>query len=549
MEESKKGKDILTKLEQLKKFRSPYEADWKLISKFMAPGLNFWDFVKDTSPGSSKDIYDTTPISAVKTLANGLQGYMVSRGTFFKISLESYKLYNRKPTGIVRAYVQQLELLFRMIFERSNWYDAINQMLRNGATIGTVVVYPEEIVGEDELVFTVVHPKEVWIQDNNYKKVDTVFREFKMTYRDLVERFDITDATYIKNAETSPYGEVTIVHAVYPRTDRDVEKIDNKNKKFASVWVLKEKEAVLEESGFDMLPYIVWRWSTEHGGTYGRSPANDALYDAFRSNILNKTMLEASQESIHPSLNVPQEKMDTIDLTPRSMNPYADPSRIITPIQTIGNYPVGLDREQALEKVIKDHFFVDMFLMLNNTASDKRTAAEVYAMQAEKATVLRPTTARIESELFDATFDLLYSMAEQNGWLPPVPNELVELLQGEQISIDYENLINYMADSSRDSQTTDVVINKIMSLAQVDPTVMDNLNLDAYANHELDKSILPADIVRSPREVAQIRSTRAQAQKQQMDTENLQKQASAMKDLGDTDAQNVSKMMGNASGQ
>lgn len=545
----KTAKDILVKLKQLKTFRNPYEADWKLITKFMAPGLNFWDEITTKSVTSSKDVYDTTPMSAVKTLANGLQGYMVDRGTFFKINLESYKLYNRKPTGVVRAYVQNLEMLFKLIFERSNWYDEVNVMLRNGATIGTTVVYPEEVVGENEIIFHTIHPKEVWIQENRYKKVDTVFREFKMTYRDLMDRWDVNDPTLIKNNEKTPYGECTVVHAVFPRTDRDVEKIDNKNKKYASIWVLKDREYTLEESGFDDMPYVVWRWSTEHGGVYGRAPAHDALYDALRANVLNKTLLDVAQESAHPALNVPQEKMDSVDLSPRAMNAYADPSRIIAPIQTVGSYPIARDREEALENIIKDHFYVDMFLMLNNQSSQQKTATEVLEMQSEKATVLRPTTARIESELFDGIFDLLFALADKAGWLPPVPPEISQMLQGEKISIDYDNLIEYLSERHRESQTTDIVINKLIALSQYDPTILDNINLDNYAIHELDGSTLPADIIRTEREKRQMRSARAQAQQQQQDSENLQKQASAMKDLGDTNTENVSQMMGAAGAQ
>jgi len=537
--------DFLLKFENIKKFRQPYETQWKEVTKWVVPGKNFWEEIKDNSPEASSDIYDSTPISAVKILANGLQGFMAKRGKFFKLNMESSKALNRPIPGAVRGYLQVLEQIFNWIFARSNFYQSINETFAQGSTIGTVVIYPEEVTGEDKIIYSVIHPKEVWITENYYKIVDTTFWEKKLTARAIVKRFkDKLEEKFVKDAEKNPYKEFTVINGVFPREERDIEKIDKGNKEFASIWVLKEGGILLEESGFDSFPYIVWRWSTEHGGTYGRSPANDAMADILRGNNLKKTLLEASQEFVHPPLNVPQEKMGLLDISPRGMNPYDNSGRIITPIQTVGSYPVGIDREQDVDNTIKEHFFTNMFLMLNNSMDTERTATEVMELQAEKASVLGSITARIESELFDQIFDRTLAIAVKAGWVPPVPEEMKEFLVNDNIAVDYVGPMAQLQDRYYDMQMLDSEINRIVNLSQFFPGILDNVDQDALVDHLLNKSSLPQNLIRNKRQIAQMRAARAQQVQEQQGSENLQKQASALKDLGDTNQENVAQVMG-----
>jgi len=524
------AKEVLLKHNRLKEFRQPYEAEWKDITKFVLPGKNFWTEIKNSSAKSSVEIFDGTAIHAVRILANGLQGYMARKGKFFRIELDTKSKRRQEPM----EYLQNLEDLFNWIFDRSNFYDYINEVFRTGSTIGTVVSYIEPVNGE-KLRFHVCHPKDVWIAENDFHEVDTVSRELRMTSRDIVSRWDTVPEEILKDAEKNPYNEHLVIHQTFPRTDRDVTKIDKKNKKFVSAWVLNEKKFLLDESGFDVFPYVVWRWSTEHGGTYGRGPAHDALVDVLRSNLMSKDLLNASNRYLNPPVNVPQEKMDLLDLNPGGMNPYADPSRIVVPVNTGGSYPIGRDRELAIEARIKDHFMTDMFLTLNNNVDSKRTATEVMEMQSEKAAVLEPTTARIESEQFDAMFDLVFYHATMLNWVPKPPDDVLQILSNNTVKINYTNLMGALRDRYYNLQQIDQDIARIMTLSQVDPSILDNLDLDALAEHLLKKSTFPHTAIRSKRLREAIRAQRAQAQQEQVESENLQKQASALKDMSGAD--------------
>jgi len=530
MQSSDLAKEIVKKHSSLIKFRTPYEAEWKDITKFITPGTNFWDEIKDNKAKASSDIYDGTAISAVRVLANGLQGYMARKGKFFNLELDTYSVRRSEP----RPYLQSVENLFNWIFDKSNFYDFVNESFRTGATIATLVAYIEPINNE-KLLFHACHPKNVYIAANDQYQVDTVSREMMMSYRDVAKRWEITDVSFLEKAKNSPYEEIKIIHQTFPRTDRDVTKWDKKNKKYASIWVIEAEKYLLEESGFDVFPYIVWRWSTEHGGTYGRGPAHDALTDVLRSNLLSKDLLDASQYFLNPAWNVPQEKMDLLDINPGGMNPYADPSRIVSPIQTSGSYPVGKDVQASIEAKIKDHFMTDMFLMLNNSMDSKRTATEVMEMQAEKAAVMEPTTARIESEFFDQLFDLVFYHAKKLGWVEPPPEDVSQILQTSSVKINYNNLMSALRDRHYDNQMSYAEVQKLFQMAEFDQSVLDVADLKEYARELLSKSTFPHKAIRTKRQMAQIAQQRAQQQEEEMQSENLKKQAGAAKDLSQAD--------------
>jgi hypothetical protein len=536
----KKCRALYRKHDQLKTLRQPYEAQWKLITKFMSPGKNFWNAINSASMKTSSELYNTTPLSAVRTLANGLQGFMAQKDRFFSLNLESLSIANRKPSGMVRGYLQYLENVYKLIFRRSNFYQFINNMFRTGCTIGTSVTHTQEVIGEDRVVFKIIHPKNAWIAENKYGEIDTVFCTFMMTARQIVQRWeaDIPD-TFIKLAEKTPYEEFEVLNATYPREDRDITKIDKKNKPFASDWALKFGAGILlEESGYDMLPYIVWRWTTEHGGVYGWCPANDALSDVLSANQMDKTLMEAAHESVHPMMNVPQEKYGLISFKPRGMIPYGDPSRVVSPIQTVGSYPIGRDREEVKERAIKDHFYADLFLMLNNSMDSRKTATEVMEMQSEKMVALTAVTAGIEM-VFDQIFDRIFSIATTARWLQSPPPEVGEYFKGDELRIDYDNLITAMSNRYYVMQNMDQDIGRMIKYSEYFPGVLLSIDDEELGDELANNSSIPQKVIRSKQAKEKIKQQQQQAQAQAQGAENMQKQASALKYLGDTNPEMI----------
>lgn len=537
MDDNTRAQELMQLWADLKSRRTKQEQQWKDIVKWVAPERNSDELYKDQP--TFPTLYDGTPLSALTYLANGLQGYMANRSSrSFKIGMESSLMLRHKPyEGRLRRYMQDLDELFYWMLDRSNFYDAINEVFRIGGSIATATLYVDTVPGEDELVNVVVDPFDVWISENEAKRVDTVFRRVQLHAKDVLRLFgDKLDEQFKAEAKLKPYQDHELLHCVLPRDTRDATKIDNLNKRYASYWLLANRGKILRESGYDEIPYICWRWSTPHGGVYGWGPAHNAYNDVLMSNQITKTTLEAAHAAVWPALSVPQEMMGKINLQPRGMNPYIDPNRRVYPINQTGSYPIAIDREQRVRQAIKEHFFVDIFLALNQGAEyGKRTATEVLEMQSEKAVLLGSITTRIESELFDPLFDRYFELAALQGWLPPAPPELYDVLGNADLKIDYIGPMTQVMQRFYAKQSVDLPLQRILTYAQFWPELRLAVNGVKLGKHLVNDSTLPQDIIASDREIeaqiAQIRQTQMAAA--QADT--AQKNARALKDLGSAD--------------
>jgi len=544
MEKEARVKEIKILWDGLKNARTNQEAMWEQITRFCAPDRDFWTMVKEPVQESPRHVFDGTPISAVNLMANALQGYMASKSTkSFKVDLESNKTLKYQPfEGVMRKYMQDLEAGFYWMIKRSNFYEAINQSFRVGATIATMVMYVEKVPGEEKVVNMVVDTNDVWISENDVKVVDTVFRRINMTAKDIIRRWPDVDETFKKNAENNPMKLHEILHATLPRDTRDVTKIDNINKPFASYWILTEKDIMLTESGFDKNPYVTWRWSTPNKSAWGWGPSHGAMAEVLRLNKISKTMTDAAEISVWPALNVPAEAKGKLDLRARGMNPYVDPSRMITPIQQVGAYPIGIDREQALTNAVKEHYMVDMFLMLNRYQDSNKTATEVMEMQSEKAAIMGAITARIESELFDPLFDRYFEIGMENGWLPLPPPEAYEMLQGADLKIDYVGPMSQIQKRFYEMQSVDASLEKMIKFGQYMPGILNVLDPLEVGIRLATGGDIPEKLIRTRKAIKQIEEQEAQAQMAQLQAQNSQMNAKAMKDVGDTNQQGVKEM-------
>ena len=522
--------DLMAMWAKLKNDRSPHEEMWKTITRFCSPGQDFWSVVKEQAESPSNHVFDGTPMSAITIMANALQGYMASKVTkSFSVGIESYRTLSYMPfEGRVRKYVQDLDNALTWMINHSNFYDSVNEMFRLGGVVGTAVVYADKVPGEDRLVNLISHPNDVWIAENSSDMVDTVFRRLHMPVSEVLERWGGSED--LKSlAKTNPFKQYEILHCVLPRRVRDATKIDNLNKPFASYWVDVAERKILHQSGFDVFPYMVWRWSKPNHSVYGWGPSHNAMAEILRINRLTKTMTDAAQLSVFPALNVPSESTGQLNLNPRGMNAYVDPSRVISPIQQVGNYPVGRDREQAIEQAIRSHYMVDMFLMMNQYADSHKTATEVLEMQAEKAAIMGAITSRIEGELFDRLFNRYFEIGTLNGWLPEPPPEAYEILNGAELKVDYIGPMSQIQRRFYQTQSIDAPLQRILTYAQTMPELLDVIDVTELGVRMVNESSLPQEVVRDRAEIKRIQEQRAEMVQREMQMQQMKQMGQPQK--------------------
>jgi hypothetical protein len=507
--------------------RRDYETGlWEDIARFVNPRReDIGQYSTYTKKGQrrGKDVYDGTPLGALNTWADGMQGFLVSESlTWFRSEMSNPML---NKVDEVRAWLQEYDRLMYAAFRRSNFYATIGEWFRDAGSIGTATLYTEEDKGNSSASHTCIHPREVFIAENKLNQVDTVFRKFELTARQAVQKFGkekLSDAIK-NNAEKHPSKMHEFVHAVFPNNDLWPGKKTAKGKKFRSVYVETEgkgetkKGQVVRDSGYDINPYAVWRLRKNSDEVYGYSQAADSIVEVFQLNQIAKTMTMAAQKAVEPPLNVPESMRGNVRMTPNGYNYYDNNKNVITPIQTGINYPIGIDQQERLQQSIEDKYRVSFFQMLTKAGEGReRTAREIIEMKSEQAVLMGPQVDRLTGEGLAKVFRIVSDIEDRAGRFEGmvIPDVVLEL--GGSIDITFTGPLAQAQKELFEMQPIQRGINAIAPIAQVFPNILDRVNEDEMAEAILEASAFPQKLIRTDEEVAEIREQRAAAQQQQM---------------------------------
>jgi hypothetical protein len=194
----------------------------------------------------------------------------------------------------------------------------------------------------------------------------------------------------------------------------------------------------------------------------------------------------------------------------------------------------GEQKSEAIRQRIYKGFYNDLFLMI--TSSEARgqpvTATQILEMQGEKMLQLGPFIERQEDELLDPIVIFVTTALLKRPWLydlPPLPEEMM----GQQYKIEYISLLA-QAQRSIGIKAIDDTVNFAATVAQVDPGILDNYDLDEIARERADLVGLSARLVRPQDQVQQLRDQRNQELQAQQQAQMAMTAAQGAKTLGDT---------------
>jgi hypothetical protein len=532
--EDQLAKSTLKNLGYLEQIRKPYESVVDDVIKFVnhsRRGVRFPGGTEGEKTGT--DIYDGSPLIAANLLVDGMVGYLCSRNIrWFKFDIPQKLEFHGKKMGQipeVRRYLDECEEQQYSALNRSNFYDIVPEFFRDGAVPGTAHLISEEDVKEGRIIFTVPHFRECYIAENQFGQVDTNYRVYSLTLRQLVQKFGMDrmkeiDRNFQKEYEDNPYTCREILHAVYPRTDTDPGRIDSKGKPVASLWILKDKGKLIEESGYNWMPSITWRWRKNSDERYGRSPSWDALVDIIKANEIGRSNLIAGQKMVEPPIIAPTDLRGHIHMGPngqtfmdRNISDFG-PRPLFTGIQL----PFGVDQQDRADGIIRQHFAVDFFLMLSQAAANKveLTATQTIEMMGEKAAVLGTRVGMLQSEALDPIHDRVFDIENRAGRMPTPPPILQDMTDGR-IEIQYLGPLAQAQIRLSKSRSIQSGIALVSQIATVAPTAMDVVDWDGSVVEALDSAGFPMHLIRNPEQITEIRQQRQQQMEAQQQMESL----------------------------
>jgi hypothetical protein len=522
---------IVTQLERryktLQSQRSNWEKHWQELADYMLPRKA--DITKKRTQGDKRTelIFDGTAIHAVELLASSLHGMLTSPSTpWFSMRYRDPALQQNDAAN------EWLELCMDQMyqaFNRSNFQQEIHELYYDLVVFGTAAFYVEG--DNDGLRFSSRHIAEIMISEDAEGRVDTVYRKFKLTARALIMRFgeENMPRAVLSDMKTDPYKEHEVIHAVFPRGEAKGKVA--KSKPVASIYYHQASKQLLSEGGFDDFPFMVPRFVKDSVSTYGRSPAMTALPDVKMVNKMSEVTIRAAQKQIDPPLMVPDDGfMLPIRTTPGSLNFYRSGTRDrMEPLNIGANNPLGLNMEEQRRNAIRQAFYVDQLLLGQGPTM---TATEVLQRNEEKMRLLGPVLGRLQAELLQPLISRSFALLLRDGLLPAAPEEL----QGQDIDIEYVSPLA-KAQKLTDLQSVLRGFEVLVQLGEIAP-VQDYIDPDRMVQYLVETTGMPARIIRSNEEIAQMRrqqaaAAQAQAQQQQdlVEAQVLQQAAPMVKAL------------------
>ena len=571
-DDDEKAKDCLKYLLVLAEQRLFWEPMIDNIIAYVNHGRRFitdrdlWD-----GQQTGQFVYDDTAMLARNKLTDGMVGNLCSRNQpWFALELPGKFNFPRASkmrswTGErvdsypqVQQWLQDCQAVMYSAFNRSNFYDVVTEFISDGATCGTANLVIEEDVPRGTIVFQVPHFRECFIAEDQFGKVDTVYRVYKMTLRQLEQKFGwdkmrSIEPNFKKDYESNMYSERDVLHAIYPRQDYQPGRADAKGKPWVSEWVYcrggkillpgkmttalaDSKNVIAEEGGYDSMPTVVWRWRKNSDEVYGRGPAHDAFVSIAKINQMALTNLKTAQRAAEPPLAAYSDQRgaiqrDAAGITYLESNRGDIRTRMPQALYTgVQNLPFNIEFQDRVAAVINEHFYTDVFQKFSQLAGASNTSRmvidQVQELQGEKAAILGTRVGNLQSEAFDPLISRVYSIEAEAGRIPSPPQILLESIHGP-VEVQYLGPLAQAQTRLTTVRSITSFLQLTAQVAQMDPTIIHAINAPQILRTLRDAVNAPVDVVYDEKTFAQILQKLNQQAQQEQTAEVVPKMAKA----------------------
>jgi hypothetical protein len=430
---------------------------------------------------------------------------------------------------------------------------------------GTGAMYVEEDM-DDVLRFYPFPIGSYYISNNAKLKVDVFMRDFRMTVRQLIEKFaerdgdgkikhfdNFSQSTIDAYKRGSLESWVDVVHVVHANDQFDEYKIDSKYKKFKSCYYeqsCRENENIyLSEKGYDYFPVLCPRWEVTGEDAYGTDcPGVVAIGDVKQLQLGEKRAAEGIERMLRPPMVASaslQNAGNTIlpggvtYLNEREGNVGFKPAYEVNPrLVELEN------KQQQVRQRIQRAFFEDLFLML--AQSDRRdiTAREIDERHEEKLLALGPVLEQLNQDLLDPLIDITFAVMLERRMIPPAPAQL----QGQPLRVEY---VSIMAQAQKLVGISGIerfgrFVNEIVPIS---PDALDKVDTDKLIDEMGEALGIPPKIVRTDEATAAVRNQKQQAIRAQQAMQNIESGASVARNLSQANMEGdneLTRMIDNA---
>lgn len=485
--------EIIRRNKAMKADRATWDSVVQQIANYVMPRKNQITN-KQTQPDTDQaaELYDDTAGAANLVLGAGQLQYITpasERWAGYEAP-EQLRVQNGGISSKLTNWYQNCTEIAMRELGRSNFYTEVHEFYLDRGGLGTACLFAGQ--GKKESLHIACWSYGSYcIAEDDEGNVDTVFREFKLTVRQAVQKFGLDKlGEKIRTDYTKADGKCldkkyTFIHAIYPREEdqREPGRIDGPNKPIASVYVCEDDKIVISNEGFDEMPSMVTRYLTWGDEVWGYSPSVDILATIRQVNFIERQMDALAEKAAFPPVLIPEAMTGFVDMGAAGVTSFDpnEPNSMPKEWLTNGRYDIGKDRVEQKREAIKRAYHNDLFQMFAQQTRDI-TAYQTMQMVAEKLIIFSPTFARLTTEFLNPFLRRVFGILYRAGMFsPPPPEAFIRTPDGGQAlllpGVAYTSKVA-LAIKALQNQSFVEFLNIIGPLVQIRPDVLDNLDVD-----------------------------------------------------------------------
>jgi len=528
---------------------------WRELADYYLPRRYKWLITPNQQGRGSpinQHILDSSGCIYARNLASGLvSGKSSPLQPWFKLNIG---YYNSTQTDPVSLWLAECERIMYLIFQESNFYNAIAVFYYDLVVFGTANM----LIYEDyDNVINCVNPclGEYYIDIDPAYRPSVFYREFTMTISALVAEFGLENcspaiqALYKNNNGAGLSREIVVAHSIEPNNDGRAAEFG-----FSDRYAFREAywewggsaspqggssspPGFLRRRGFYEQHAITARWDVVSNDPYGRSVAMDGLPDQKQIQLETRRKAQAIDKMVNPPLVADaQLRNQPANLTPGGVTYVTGYTSSGKPgFSSVYDTKFPVQEITADLQEVKTRLSQIFFNDVLRTASQYETRSNVTAVEwdlrrGESMIMLGPALERIDHEALKPIINRVFGCALRAGILPPPPQEI----QGQMINITFVSMLA-QAQAATQAASIERVLSLAGNIAGAVPTALDKINFD----YSLDKYsyLLNSDpnMMNDQAKVEAIRKQRAQAEQAAQQAQIAQQLSAGAKNLSQAD--------------
>lgn len=487
-------------------------------------------------------ILDTMPKKAVRTLVNGLMGNVMSPSlVWFRFNSINKSFYPTDHLFGASDYLEKCQQSLLYIFSATAYYSSMKMALTDALVTGTGFLLTIDDQDNNKLYYRCQDPQEMYIGEDYNQIVNTVFRKYTLTTKQSYEAYgDNLPASIINDYKTGVNSIVSFLDCIYPEGSvfdpSNKTRIKITQKKYAHIIYCFTGGSIVSESGYDEIPYSIFRYSRETSKhAYGIGIMMELIPDILRLQDFSRISESAAQQQSDPTMFYPFAwKEHGIDTAPGAKNFVKMDSTTGVPYATNRNIQVTeLDQKiYNLENYIYEAAGAKLFDILMQTSEIQQTATWVNEIKGEALVLMSSTMDTLQLEMIQPSILRTFNILRRNGNIPPMPKELQNDAVNGQVRIELEGPLIKRMRSFMEAQGITNGLVFIKSVLEANPNATVNIDWDELLRQGASSQGLPQSIIREYADVQKIKQQQLDQEQAKAKQEQALQQSVVNKNTG-----------------